>query len=857
MKRYLALFFLAAALAGASCVRDAVSEAPAKGPETGNLDSSLIEPGWVRIRLEDGSTPLRTGVFTRGDVATGDARLDEVAARLGATEIKVVFPTDPRFEARHRRWGLHLWFDVKLGEEIPVSRAQEEFAALPGVEHVQPIYRIVALDGAERPLPSEIGTPSAWEGSLREMPFDDPGLPLQWHYDNDGTMTDEAGKVVAVAGADINLFKAWELYGAGDPRVIVAVMDTGVFTDHEDLHDNMWVNEAELNGAAGKDDDGNGYVDDLHGYDFYKRTSLIDPGQHGTHVAGTVAAVNNNGIGVAGVAGGTGNGDGARIMTCAIYDKDGYGTAPPTGYVYAADNGAVISQNSWNFPMTNILPRDMSDAFDYFIENAGMADTDGDGVNDLQTGPMKGGIIIFAAGNEYTSKVGCPADDPRVVCVTSMMPNYVKSGFSNFGVDADIFAPGGAGERDTEFPAQGQVYSTGPENTYIHLSGTSMACPHVSGVAALIVSHFGANTPGFTNEDLRTILLRSYRNVDRWQTRPDIAAGLGAGLVDASLMELKNPEVAPEAPASLEVAAEVLEDRLTVSIIGLPADGNGMGIAGVNLRYVPVDSASAADAWTTMVVPNRMSPGQTLSYTVTGLTAATTYRFEARAVDRFGNESEPVSGEGRTVDHVNRKPEISKPLPVVDLPVGTGENRFVTTVEMGDYFTDPDLPDDVLTYVAESNDETVATVSVSGSLLTVEGHKKGSTYLSVTVSDRVGETIVKNMAVKVQEDREPSEPILPPDESPALEEGVLTLLGNPVGEMLCIGVGGEGGRSADLQIHDAAAREVGRVEGVPFGSEGEWKDKIRYDVSGLAPGGYTVAVRLADGRVLRHTFVKA
>ena len=630
-------------------------------------------------------------------------------------------------------------------------------------------------------------------------------------------------------------------------------MDTGVFSGHEDLQGNMWVNEAELNGTAGKDDDGNGYRDDIHGYDFYKKSPDVEPGEHGTHVAGTIAAVNDNGIGVSGVAGGTGNGDGVRIMTCAIYDYMGYGTATPTGYVYAADNGAVISQNSWNYPMINILPEDMSVAFDYFIDNAGI------GPDGEQTGPMKGGVIIFAAGNEFSPKVGCPSDDPRVITVTSMMADYVKASYSNYGTEADIFAPGGAGERDAAFPQQGQVYSTGLDNTYTYHSGTSMACPHVSGVAALIVSHYGANASGFTNEELKTILLRSYRNVDMWQTRPDIAAGLGAGLVDASLMELENPGVPPEAPAGLEVAEGTVEERLTVSVTGLPADGNGMGIAYVNLRYAPEEARAESGAWTSVTIPCRMSPGEALEYEVSGLTDATTYVFEAGAIDRFGNESGYVGGEGRTIDHINRPPAIQKPLPGVELPDAAGEEPFVTAVELSDYFTDPDLPADELSYAARSNDESVATVSVSGSMLTVEGLKLGATYVSVTVTDLAGESIVKNMSVKVLEERFPEDPPtpIPPEEGMELTEGALTLFPNPAPDALFIGVGGEAGKRADIRVYDSAAREVVRLDGAAFGSEGELKDVIRYDVSGLVPGSYTVRVKLADGRELRSTFVKA
>ena len=836
-------------MAALSCVREPATDSgicPGREPEAVADDGSVVS-GWIRIKLQEDAAPLKVGVFTRGEADSGNPELDRAAAALGATEIRRSFSDGGRFAERRRRYGFHLWYDIRFDEDVPVSRAQDGISSLPGVAHVQPIYRIVPLDNG-RGIPGEMVYRPAAIGAARpsDEPFDDPGLPQQWHYNNEGSIRR------AVEGADIDLFEAWKTT-AGDPAVIVAIMDGGVQWDHPDLAANMWVNEAELNGVPGVDDDGNGYRDDIHGYDFYKKSPDVEPGEHGTHVAGTIAAVNDNGIGVSGVAGGTGNGDGVRIMTCAIYDYMGYGTATPTGYVYAADNGAVISQNSWNYPMINILPEDMSVAFDYFIDNAGI------GPDGEQTGPMKGGVIIFAAGNEFSPKVGCPSDDPRVITVTSMMADYVKASYSNYGTEADIFAPGGAGERDAAFPQQGQVYSTGLDNTYTYHSGTSMACPHVSGVAALIVSHYGANASGFTNEELKTILLRSYRNVDMWQTRPDIAAGLGAGLVDASLMELENPGVPPEAPAGLEVAEGTVEERLTVSVTGLPADGNGMGIAYVNLRYAPEEARAESGAWTSVTIPCRMSPGEALEYEVSGLTDATTYVFEAGAIDRFGNESGYVGGEGRTIDHINRPPAIQKPLPGVELPDAAGEEPFVTAVELSDYFTDPDLPADELSYAARSNDESVATVSVSGSMLTVEGLKLGATYVSVTVTDLAGESIVKNMSVKVLEERFPEDPPtpIPPEEGMELTEGALTLFPNPAPDALFIGVGGEAGKRADIRVYDSAAREVVRLDGAAFGSEGELKDVIRYDVSGLVPGSYTVRVKLADGRELRSTFVKA
>ena len=116
----------------------------------------------------------------------------------------------------------------------------------------------------------------------------------------------------------------------------------------------MWVNLAELNGTPGVDDDGNGYIDDVNGFNFTNNSGTIETGYHATHVAGTIAAENNNGLGVSGVAGGSGKGDGVRIMSCQILGGT-HGADVPASYIYAADNGAVISQNSWGYSDPGVL----------------------------------------------------------------------------------------------------------------------------------------------------------------------------------------------------------------------------------------------------------------------------------------------------------------------------------------------------------------------------------------------------------------------------------------------------------------------------------------------------------------------
>ena len=503
-----------------SCVRE--PEAPLSDgqipQETYAPDDEGVLKGWVRIKLRDDAQALRVGTFTRGAMESGDPELDRIAASLGATEVRRVFHEGGRFAERRRKFGLHLWYDVKFDDTLPVSRAQAELGSLSAVAHVQPVYTIRMFD-AGNTLPEEAVYVPAQRRAERAGagPFDDPGLPKQWHYNNDGSGTKW------VEGSDINLFEAWEVT-AGDPSVIVAVTDHGVEYDHPDLAGNMWVNEAELNGTPGVDDDNNGYVDDIYGWNVILDSGTINPGTHGTHVAGTVAAVNNNGIGVCGVAGGTGNGDGARIMSLAIFDSTSANAGSyPDAYAYAADNGAVISQNSWGYTAGTISVTDwtrgsysaLSRAMEYFNKYAGLDE------NGNQTGPMAGGIVLFAAGNDASSEVCYPAADANAISVGATAFTGAPAYYTNYGTWVQISAPGGDQMLSN---AYGGVYSTSVaadgSSGYEGSQGTSMACPHVSGACALAVSYYyGAEKrKGLTGEMLRQALLSSTQSVDRYCT---------------------------------------------------------------------------------------------------------------------------------------------------------------------------------------------------------------------------------------------------------------------------------------------------------------------------------------------------
>lgn len=313
-----------------------------------------------------------------------------------------------------------------------LSSAMQQVEDINGVVSVQPNYIYTASD-----LPN------------------DPYNNQLWGLHNTG-QTIQYTK--GIEDIDINLPETLNRIGEAElEEVVVAVIDTGVDIYHPDLADNIWVNEKELKGVPGKDDDGNGYVDDIHGYDFHNNDNSVYDNpyddEHGTHVAGTIAAATNNNIGITGIA------PNVKIMSLKFLGDNGRGSTESAilAIEYAKKMGVKISNNSWGGPLPD-------EALQSTIENSGM-------------------LFIAAAGNDSLNidKGGAyPAafNSPNILSVTAINNRGEHAYFSNYGtVNTDIAAPGVA------------IYSTTPENSYGYLDGTSMAAPHVTGVAALAMGY--------------------------------------------------------------------------------------------------------------------------------------------------------------------------------------------------------------------------------------------------------------------------------------------------------------------------------------------------------------------------------
>lgn len=562
-----------------------------------------VRQGVIKVKF----TQDMTGTLSQMNVqarsnklTTGIRAVDEAAVTTKAKNMYRLFPHDARHEAKLRKHGLHLWYVVEIDAGTDPKAAAAVFRRLPEVE--------VAETDREKTLAPYTAKPYAPGVSAQStLPFNDPMLADQWHYENTGS-TGYPG------GADVNLFSAWQTT-AGHRDIIVSVHDEGVDVKHKDLAANMWVNTAELNGTPGVDDDGNGYIDDINGWNFDKRKGSIDAQYHGTHVAGTIAAVNNNGIGVSGVAGGTGNNDGVRVMSLQILG----GGSIENSYIYAANNGAVISQNSWGYTVTGAYEQSVMDAIDYFIDEAG----------DYTGSPMRGGIVIFAAGNADFDGEWYPGYYNRILSVSSLAPNWQKASYSNFGTWVDIAAPGG----DVTLGSKNGVLSTVPQDKYAYMDGTSMACPHVSGIAALALANRNRQ---LTNAELWNKLITGVVNIDAHNGA--YAGKLGSGAIDAVLAIKNDQKIAPDVITDLAVTG-IAQEFATVKWT-VPADADDGRPVTFQLYYhtAAITAANLSQA-TQVVITNTEASGNLIEYEAGGLLGLTTYHFAVTSTDRWGNVS--------------------------------------------------------------------------------------------------------------------------------------------------------------------------------------------------------------------------
>lgn len=654
-----------------SCSKDEIYETngkPNKGEDVQYNDTNT-QKGKIRIYVSEAlASQLESTSKTKSPMTNALTEID--FSNINIKSIERVFPYSGKFEQRAIEANLHRWYEITFDDSTPVSKVAKRFTSKDGVEIIElrPTivhYKAETVFNLNQYI--SYNEPQSPMLSKTTQIFDDPQLADQWHYANTLQHPD------FVKGSDINVNNVWKNGVTGHRDVIVAVLDTGVEVTHPDLKANVYVNEAELNGVKGIDDDGNGYIDDVHGYNFVNKTGTIKPYSHGTHVAGTVAAENNNGIGVAGVAGGDGTvGSGARIMSVQILGG-GEGNIA-AAMQYAANNGAIISQNSWGYGPTLVeISGSDKAAVDYFVENAGK------NIDGSYFGPIKGGIVVFAAGNNKTMHSN-PGGYENVVSVTATGPDNKKATYTNYGKDwADIAAPGGD-ETKWNNNLKYAVLSTDVGGTYTSKSGTSMACPQVSGAIALYIGKLiNENTANGTvpAQDVIDRLLKSTRSLKSYE--PNFYADLGTGLLDVSKFIGGESTIAPEKIDDLAQEGDTSYGSVSLSWT-VPADTDDVSATDFDVIYskdqlIGNEDINALPEGVELARVGDYVPalGEKIITNVSELDPNTTYYFGIFAKDYSGNISD-------LSNIISAKTAINK-VPVIESMSGAVDNIILTSAE--------------------------------------------------------------------------------------------------------------------------------------------------------------------------------
>lgn len=598
--------------------------------------------------------------------------------RSGNLKMEPVFDISGEYAPAMRREGLDRWYKITFDKGIDVQSVIDALKTDESVEIVhgglQVVQNKLNYTAYHEPVSAtRSGDFPDVNNGYSAFNNADPLLRKQWHYSNEGM------REGFVQGADINLFEAWEKT-TGDSRVVVAIIDSGIDTTHPDLQGSMW-----------KDKDGH------YGKNFLDNNYTIDPGFHGTHVGGTVGARSNNGIGVAGVAGGDGNTNtGVRLMSCQIFGPDrpdGTSQAATTdqiaqSFIWAAQNGALIANCSWGFPWNpqkHFNSEDYKNEFaqastliqagiDFFIKYAG---NDSNG-NPKSESLMSGGVVFFATGNDFARDVEiAPASNPLVIAVGSFTPDFTLARYSNTGTWVDVLAPGGVVDEHIEKgilstvptafgnikigDVMGNKYLYPGQTQYAFANGTSMATPHVTGIAALMVSHFGKQGGGFTNKELRKRLLGAIKAQSLEKASKDVAlkGKMGVGFIDAGYALSEPEKTAPKKVEEIKVLEANYYDAKISWTVTADEDAVTQTAFAYDIYLNDSETAELSNR-TDVVYSHEKKTGESLEYQFKELESDKTYYVSVVARDRSGNRAAAASVRLKT--KLNHAPQIMNPF---------------------------------------------------------------------------------------------------------------------------------------------------------------------------------------------------
>lgn len=681
---YLKLFFLSfGTILFSACSSDILSPDSTKQEEV--IKEDIIVDNIVKVKFSpefgENFTELKNSIGTK---SSNNKSVDDILTQTGGKAMFRLFPYDEEYDALMRECGLHLWYVIEFDENSPKTKAISDLSSIKGIEHVEKVKRPVLQKGLESPVLGPLGfNTKASNGSYtknadnRRSSFNDPELPKQWNYNNDGRLDNSK------LGADINLFEAWK-ETTGDPRVIVAVIDGGIETTHKDLKDNLYTIKEEYN------DKYNDYG--KHGYNFCLKNNgeekvEITAHHHGTHVAGTVAARNNNNEGVCGIAGGDdskGKNNGVRLLSCQIMDNESASPFSERAFVYAQKRGAVIAQCSWGWDSAQNYNdayfnsdegRDLSlrAAIDYFIKYAGCDSTG----KQKENSPMKGGLVVFAAGNEHFEFDSYPALYKPVIAVSALSSNLKCSEFTTYGSWVDISAPGGLNNSGGYSNPQ-NILSTYLEGTYAFLPGTSMACPHVSGIAALVVSKYGKL--GYTADELKEQVLTAIRPYDIYKYNDSYLKGkLGVGCIDAARALKTNQNKNPETVGTITANPKYKEIELSWDAVKDEDDGTA-DFYEIYYSKDPLTKENYNKAKSINILAYEYINNDIVTFELPELEFKTKYYYAIVAKDRWGLKSKDVSiSSSSTLENFPPKLSLQSNEPIRITQDETATNKVIVT----------------------------------------------------------------------------------------------------------------------------------------------------------------------------------